>query len=272
MISYKIINTKDFTWEPTFNFSYNKSDIVALYGNLSQITLDNPRSQTVNVVDQIGHPASELQAIAYARNPSGQIVYSNQGLPVVDADTTGATRYKNMGTGISPTVVGLTNSFRYKRFTLDILVDAKFGGVIYSGTNALAYRYGLSKGTLPGREGGVVGAGVTQDLHTPNTVSVNATTYYQNLYNFGEPFVYSSNFIKLRSITLDYSISPKIFGPKTPFKSITLSAVGRNLWTIMKKTPNIDPESTYNNGNAQGLEFAGFPITRTMGLNLNVKF
>ena len=265
-ISYRIINQKNFTWEPAFNFSYNKSNIVQLYGNLTQITLDNPRSQTVNVVDEIGKPSSELQAIAYKRTPGGQIVYNAQGLPDV------ATTNKDMGTGISPTVMGISNSFRYNRFTLDILVDGKFGGVIYSGTNALAYRYGLSKGTLPGRESGVVGAGVQEDLHTANNVNVNATTYYQNLYNFGEPFIYSSDFIKLRSMTLDYSVPVSGFGPKQPFKSITVSLVGRNLWTIMKHTPNIDPESTYNNGNAQGLEFAGFPITRTFGLNLNLKF
>ncbi len=219
----------------------------------------------MNIVDQIGKPYAEIQAQAYNRNPAGQIIYNATGLP--DATVT----YKDMGSGVSPWVGGITNSFRYKRFTLDILVDGKFGGFIYSGTNALAFRYGLAKATLPGREGGVVGKGVMEDGQTPNAKNVNATTYYQNLYGFGEPFVYSSDFIKLRSLTLDYSLPVKSWG-KTPFKSATISVVGRNLWTIKKKTPNIDPESTYNNGNAQGLEFTGMPITRTMGVNLNLKF
>ena len=100
---------------------------------------------------------------------------------------------------------------------------------------------------------------------------IAAETYYVDLYNFGEPFVYSSDFIKLRSVTLDYSFPSTMIG-RTPFKSITLSLVGRNLWTIMKHTPIIDPESTYNNGNAQGLEFGSAPVTRTLGLNLNLKF
>jgi hypothetical protein len=233
---------------------------------LKQLTLDNPRSQTVNIVDEEGKPVSEIQAIAYQRNPAGQIVFNAQGNPVAAATN------KDIGPGIAPVTTGITNSFRYKSWTLDILVDGKFGGYLYSGTNALAFRYGLSKETLPGRETGVVGAGVTTDLHTPNAVNVPAETYYSNLYNFGEPFVYSSNFIKLRSLTLDYSVPVKAFGSKQPFKSITVSLVGRNLWVISKKVPNIDPESTYNAGNAQGLEFAGMPITRTMGINLNLKF
>jgi hypothetical protein len=40
----------------------------------------------------------------------------------------------------------------------------------------------------------------------------------------------------------------------------------------MKHTPIIDPESTYSNNNAQGQEFAGLPVTRTIGVNLNLKF
>jgi hypothetical protein len=152
-----------------------------------------------------------------------------------------------------------------------MLIDGKFGGVIFSGTEGLAYRYGLSKGTLPGRETGVVGQGVVEGGQTPNTKNVQAEAYYVNLYNFGEPFVYSSDFIKLRSLSLDYSIPARSFR-NTPFKSITVSVVGRNLWTIIKHTPNIDPESTYNNGNAQGLEFTGMPVTKTMGVYLNVKF
>jgi hypothetical protein len=34
----------------------------------------------------------------------------------------------------------------------------------------------------------------------------------------------------------------------------------------------VDPESTYNSGNGQGLEMFGVPPTRSYGLNLMVKF
>jgi hypothetical protein len=53
---------------------------------------------------------------------------------------------------------------------------------------------------------------------------------------------------------------------------MNISLVGRNLAIIKKHTPNIDPESNYNNSIAQGLELAGVPPTRTYGINLNVKF
>ena len=134
----------------------------------------------------------------------------------------------------------------------------------------MAMRYGLSKATLAGRETGIGGQGVSS-AGGANTKVVDAQTYYNNLYNFAEPFVFSSDFIKLRSIILDYSIPSKVFG-KTPFKGATIGIVGRNLWTIMKHTPIIDPESVYTNNNAQGQEFAGLPATRPIGVNLNLKF
>ncbi len=270
LLSYKIIASHSFVWDASVNFGYNKSKVEALYGDLTQITADNARTQTAYIADKIGKPYSELQVVAFARNSAGQILNDTAtGLPVQ------ANGLKDMGTGVSPWTTGFSNSFSYKRLTLNILIDAKFGGVIFLGTQALAYRYGLAKETLPGRMTGIAGPGVENinggQSSTPNTKILPAETYYVNLYNFGEPFVYSSDFIKLRSLSLDYSFSPKLF--HTPvFKSAVLSLVGRNLWTIMKHTPNIDPETTYNNGNAQGLEFASTPLTRSLGLNLNLKF
>jgi len=265
LISYKIINTTNFAWEPSFNFAYNKSNIVTLYSGLKQITVDNARTQTAYIAQEIGKTYDEIQVDAYQRNPSGQIINSSTGLPNT------ATTLRDMGTGVPPWTLGLNNTFNYKHWRLTFLIDGKFGGKIFDGDEALAYRYGLAKKTLPGRLTGIISPGVGPDGKTANTVVIAAETYYQQLYNFGEPFVYSSDFIKLRSVTLDYSFPSTMIG-KTPFKSITLSLVGRNLWTIMKHTPIIDPESTYNNGNAQGLEFGSAPVTRTLGLNLNMKF
>jgi TonB-linked SusC/RagA family outer membrane protein len=263
MVSYRFGNK--FTYEPGLNFAYNDSRIVQLYQGLNTIIVDNARTQTADVSQVVGQHYDELQVQGYQRNSAGQIINASTGLPLA------ATAYTNKGTGVSPFTTGLNNNFHYKHWSLNVLVDAKFGGVIFDGDEALAYRYGLAKKTLPGRLTGIVAPGVGPDGKTPNSVLIAAETYYTNDYNFGEPFVYSTDFIKLRSVQLDYSFPAAWFG-NSIFKGASLSVVGRNLWTIMKHTPIIDPESTYNNGNAQGLEFASAPATRTLGLNLNVKF
>ncbi len=264
LISYKVGNNSGLTWEPSFNMAYNKSNVVQIYKSLDKLFIEEPRPRSSAIYQVVNKPFAQILGNGFLRDSkSGQVIFNAQGLPETQSLT-------SFGSGISPWTLGITNSFHYKNFGFSFLIDAKYGGHIFSGTNALASRYGLSKATLPGRETGVVGKGVTES-GAPNAVVVDAETYYSNLYNFAEPFVYSSDFIKLRQVIFDYTIPSRVFG-KTPFKAVVISLVGRNLLTLMKHTPIIDPESTYTNSNAQGQEFAGLPATRTMGLNLNLKF
>ena len=77
--------------------------------------------------------------------------------------------------------------------------------------------------------------------------------------------------IKLRQVTLGYTFT-KGFLTGTPFNGVTVSAVGRNLWTIKKYTDNIDPESGFANSVAYaGIEGTSLPSTRTYGINVNFK-
>lgn len=264
LLNYDIIKSQNFSWNSSFNFAYNKNRVISLYGDLQNLQVGDPaRSQAAYVFQEIGQPFSLIKGFAYKRDASGNVVYDAQGLPL-------KSDLVSYGTGVSPITLGFNNSFRYKGIGVSFLIDGKFGGHIYSGTNALAYRYGLHAETLAGRETGVVGQGVNQKGE-PNAINVPAQQYYQNLYNFAEPFIYSSDFLKLRQVIIDYTIPARLLN-KMPFKAASVSIVGRNLAILMKHTPNIDPESTYNNTNAQGLEFAGSPPTRSMGINLNLKF
>jgi len=86
-----------------------------------------------------------------------------------------------------------------------------------------------------------------------------------------DKFIYDASFIKLRQLTFGYSV-PKSMLTKLPFQTVTLSVVARNLAILYKKTPNIDPESSYTSSNAQGLDYFGMPPTRTYGFNLRMTF
>ncbi len=264
LLTYKAGNSKNFGWEPSFNMSYNKNNVVQIYQTLDKLFVEEPRPRVSAIYQVINKPFAQILGNAFKRDAkTGEVIFNAQGLPLTEG-------LKSFGSGISPWTMGFNNTFRYKQFSFSFLVDAKFGGYIYSGTNALAYRYGLHKETLVGRETGVIGKGVNE-AGQPNTVVVAAQTYYSNQYNFAEPFVYSSDFVKLRQLIFDYTVPARVFG-KTPIKAATISIVGRNLWTILKYTPIIDPESAYSASAAQGQEFAGLPFTRTIGVNLNLKF
>ena len=75
--------------------------------------------------------------------------------------------------------------------------------------------------------------------------------------------MYDASFGKLRQLTFGYSFPPKVLN-KTPFKTLTLSFVARNLAILWKHTENIDPESSYSSGNGQGLDYFGMPQAAIM--------
>ena len=281
MVNAVPIHTKDFNWNSTFNIAYNSSDVKYLGKdgtgeNIKRLTLDGATSRLGNVSVQniLGHPYGELVGYEYKRTPDGQVIFEN-GLPVHSDEV------QVLGNGVYKVTGGWRNEFTYKNITLAFLIDFKAGAKLFSGTNLSLYSNGLHKNTLQGRgadgKGTMVGDGVMSDGkggYVKNTVAVSAQDYWQAItnQNIAEEFVYNASFIKLRELSIGYTLPQAWLNKQTLIKGVTLSLVGRNLWTILKHTDNIDPESAYNNGNAQGLELNGYPATRNVGFNVNVKF
>jgi len=260
------VNTKDFTWNTSINLANNTSKVLSL-GGAKSMTIDGAEAAgNVSIKNIVGERYGKIVGYKYKTDANGNRMFDEKGLPVRSDEQ------EVLGDGVYKLTGGFKNDFTYKDFSLSFLLDFKFGAKLFSGTNMNLYSTGLHKNTLEGREGGIVGEGVNK-AGEKNTVNADAQTYWQYIASQGisEEFVYSADFIKLRELSIGYTL-PKSLLSKTPVKSIHISLVGRNLWTIMKHTPNIDPESAYNNTNGQGLELNGYPVTRNIGFNLNVKF
>ncbi|HVI47619.1 MAG TPA: SusC/RagA family TonB-linked outer membrane protein [Chitinophaga sp.] len=263
LVSVVPVKTKDFTWTTSFNYTKNNNKVIELAPGQEDMQIDQSRTDNAFIKHVVGLPVSQVMAFDYLKDSKGNLILNSDGLPQQDSKLTA------MGTGVAPTSGGWNNEFNYKRFGLSFLIDFKSGGVIYSGTNALSYGFGLHKETLNGREGGVTVKGVDANGKDVSK-TVPAQTYYGALQAISALHVYNADFIKFRSVSLTYYFPASAFNNK--IGGLSLSLVGRNLFYISKHTPNIDPESSYNNSNAQGLEYAGVPTTRSIGLNLNVKF
>ncbi|MEP7256995.1 MAG: hypothetical protein ABI687_01370, partial [Flavitalea sp.] len=81
------------------------------------------------------------------------------------------------------------------------------------------------------------------------------------------------DFIKLRQVTIGYTITEKTLGRLPLFSAIQISLVGRNLVTLMKNSDNIDPEANFaSNVRYSGIEGTSLPSTRSFGINANFKF
>lgn len=255
-------------WDLSFNMAYNENEVVKISPGLTSLTGGQPRTQNARVNHYEGQPYGMIAGFKIKEDASGNKVYNNaSGLPIQST-------IMPLGRGVPPLTLGLTNSLRYKAFNMSFLVDGKFGAKIYTSTNAYGTRFGLDKRTVENgvRESGVTVKGVDQN-GAPFTKLLSAQDYFQGIaYSITDEFVYDADFIKLRQLTLGYSL-PSNLVAKTPFQSASLSLVARNLWMIYNQTPNVDPESSYSiSGSSYGLENFGVPPTRSFGLNLLVRF
>ncbi|QEC79872.1 SusC/RagA family TonB-linked outer membrane protein [Mucilaginibacter ginsenosidivorax] len=258
------IKGKDFTWSPSFNFTYVKNKVLETDKTGANIGLGTYRPLNATTAFVKGLAGPQILANDYARDANGNIIFDTNGIPTTTARIP-------MGSVIPKFYGGLNNDFSYKNFNLGFLIDYRFGNKVLSATNYYSIFRGLNKMTLVGREGGVVGQGVTT-TGAANTVNVPAETYYQALARGVSALnVLDGSFIKLRQVTFGYTFG-KNYLANTPLSSITFSLVARNLWTIMKHTDNIDPESNFAPGiNYAGIEGTSVPAVRTYGFNLNFK-
>lgn len=271
LINATPVKASDFTWDVSFNFARNISNVKSLGTNASGdpiefLNLEEARSRQERIRHYVGQ---QLGVIAGYKQKmiNGQPVYDVDGYPVRGD-------FEMIALGRHPISAGLTNSFSYKNFTLSFLIDMRQGGSMMSGTNLGLYGVGLHKGTLEGRESGLTVTGVTE-AGEPNTWQIAPTDvdqYYSRYGQITENFVYNSSFGKLRNLSFGYRIPAKLL-EKTPLNSLKLSAVGRNLAVLWSNVPNIDPESGYTaSGNSQGLEYFSMPSTRNLGFNLSASF
>lgn len=299
MVNVIPIETNDFSWDFTFAGAYNVTKVLSLLDDTpgSNITVG---THVFNgwVQQIVGQEMGQIVGFGYRRygydpatnvpldpesvaNPEniGKIMIGSNGIPLA------TTRPIPFGSALPKWTGGFTNTFNYKGISLSVLIDFKLGGKMLSGTNFNAYRHGLHKATLVGRDNLTSDLGVTDPggwvLNTDgvdangvtNAKAAKVEDYYSVVRGSGlvEPVIYDAGFWKLRQITLGYDFT-KFLPENLPIKGVRLSLFANNVFMLKKWVDNIDPESFgYTSDNVVGLESPGVPTTRSMGFNLNVK-
>jgi TonB-linked SusC/RagA family outer membrane protein len=270
------IRNDNFSWNTSFNLGYNDSKIVHTDEEETPINVDGSLSRSKNAI--ISHIVGEHYGVifgsSYKRDDNGNILYDISGSipkPIQGEN-------KILGQGVAPYTLGFSNTFEYKNLALSFLIDGKFGGQVHSGTNRELMMRGLHKKTLEGRENGLEVSGIDDATGQSFTMTVapeNLRTYYgiiaEENSGIAEEFIYSTDFIKFRELSLSYNLPKKIL-ENIFVSNLRLSLIGRNLFYISKKIDNVDPEAALNNLNSQGIERFGIPSTRSLGFSLNVKF
>ncbi len=282
VIGFVPVKTNDLTWDVSFNFAKNDNRLVKLIegvdnfiftttnsGNLVvQATVDGTEIDGEKVEGHFG----DIYGTELMRNDAGQLVVDATGHPQKTGKKVYLGNYQPDWTG------GMFNVINYKNLAFKFLIDARIGGQLYSGTDARLDASGVSKRTLAGREDGIVVDGVVntgtadEPVWEKNTVNIPIEEYFGSISGAASEYIYDQTNIRLREVSLTYKM-PSSFFSKIGIKDVSIGLVGRNLMFFKNSLENFDPESTYSTSNfAQGVLFYNLPSTKSLGVNLRVKF
>jgi TonB-linked SusC/RagA family outer membrane protein len=285
------VRTTNFSWDINLNWSKNLNKVISLYPGVDNYQLGSFQSG-VSVNARVGQPYGILEGSDYTYLNGERVVNPANGRYV---KTT--TSNNDLGKAAPDWKGGIQNTFTYKSWRFSFLVDMSQGGHIWS----LDMYYGLATGLYPetavnndlgnpvrnpivwadpadptkgyaATSGGFINPGVN-----PNGEKNKARISAANYGSFGylripdAAFSYDASYIKLREVSLSYSIPPTILR-NFFIKGVDLSVVGSNLWIISKHLPYGDPESGLGAGNLMGYTTGSLPSTKDLGFNIRLTF
>jgi hypothetical protein len=281
-----------------FNWAMNRNKVSKLFPGVEKILIAGFTNGEVDAFE--GKPFGQIFGSIYQRAgsapndkslPSGELLINDDpshdgfGMPIVSQ--------QNAIIGnVNPDWQGsVINNLTFKGVTLGFQVDVREGGDIWNGTRGALSYFGTSgesanRGetkTFNGLKGHLNASG--QVVHfdaggnevlgpgAPNSSAVQLNQFYWQ--NLGSSFigpteinVEDGSFVKLRQVSLGYTLPKSITG--RTFRTVSITVFANNIILHTNYT-GVDPETSLAGpANGQGLDYFNNPGIKTYGFRLNV--
>jgi TonB-linked SusC/RagA family outer membrane protein len=297
-LSTKNIKSKRFSWESSFNISFNKNKVLALNDNepfmLNTMAWDGNYNGTPLYRTEIGKPAASFWGLIW----DGVYQYSdfNESSPGVyvlkDEITTngnprssikpGDIKFRDltndgivnsddrtvMGRSLPIHVGGFTNNFAYKNFKLNVFFQWSYGNDIMN-ANRIYFEGGYNVRALTNQ------FAYYNNRWTPENQNTNIPRagLAGGESGAGPNGVYSSytledgSYLRLKTVSLDYNI-PSKYLKHIKVQSLSLGCSAQNLFTWTNYS-GLDPEVAVNNSIlTPGFDFSAYPRASTIVFSL----
>ncbi len=243
------VDTKDFTWNVSYNMTWQKMKVK----NLSLIeggsTTNTPVGPTID--------SYNFQVLSEGYAPYMFYVYhqlydEKTGKPIegayADLNNDGVINSSDLYRYHSPSpdlIFGLSTSLRYKKWNLGMSFRANVGNYVYNGM-------AMNSGAW---------STVSYNSYQLNNLSSSyLETGFQNRQYLSDYYVENASFLKMDNISLGYN-----FGKIDNRCSLNISAMVQNVFCITKYS-GVDPEVP------NGMDVSFYPRPRTFSLSLGLDF
>jgi TonB-linked SusC/RagA family outer membrane protein len=293
-ISGKPIQTRNFVWESSLNIAGNRGTVGSIHTSLpilyvTSVQVGNAKAASFENGNFMGISGSR-----WNRTDDGKVILDQWGMPTTDNQTThDIANREPQFTG------GFNNSLQYKNWNLSFLIDFRKGGAVYNGTEYWMTQNGMSLRTA-NRESltisGVVNTGTADNpVYEDRTFTFDAAGTYpisdtdsqsgsyiiQQYWNDhylknSANFVTETNWLRLRSVSLSYSVPKQLLAKTKAIKACSVSVTGTNL-LLLTNYKGLDPETSaagsgVGGSGSVGIEYCNVPSTAGISFGINLKF
>jgi len=296
---------KTYRWDIGVNFANQFSKVESLYPGITEIVTD-PGRQGWSIRAKEGERTNQIWATDYLRDDNGNRIVGDDGLYTMNPDekiSLGNSQpdimggiftdfyYKNFNVHVGldfsygGRVISMSNYYLLASGTVKETLanrDESKGGLAYYIADGKKIKWEHNKATPNGEtlyHDGMILNGVMWDEESKTYVkneNIGSTqSYWRQLWHDNDnsylqpDFIYKNNYIKLREISLAYTL-PKKISDAIKLQKVTFSLTARNLFYLYKSIKNIDSEGTQ--GTNTIVEYSNFPTQRSWGFGVNVSF
>ena len=298
------IKTSNFNWDINANYSTYKETLDAIYGSETGLALNNH-------IYKVGDRLDAIYGSAFVRDAANNIVWSG-GTPL--RAPSDITNNKFLGFANPDYIFGISNKFTFKNVSFGFQIDGRIGGNIYdqiyhdgmNGGTSIESTQGLigaarlaewqttANGTVaqtakyvgpgvkivsgtPTYAGGVI-TNLSALTFAPNDVAAKVQTI-AGASGYGgvdEYWMTNRSFVKLREVSIAYSLPANALVKMKYIKGATFSLMGRNLlYWADRKDQDLDQFAAGYNDSDRSLQKGAIlqsATARRFGFNISLNF
>jgi iron complex outermembrane receptor protein len=215
------IQTRDFTWNLSYNMSYNKNTVTKLtrvnnaeYGGIAGGDISGGTGNTVETTN-IGYPAWSFYVYQQAYNSKGQPI---EGV-YVDRNGDGIINSQDLyvdHNGAPSVTMGLSSRMTWKKWLLTFTLRSELNNYVYNNVQSNM---------------GFLNNSYDPSPFLKNILSSALTTNFKNAQYLSDYYVQNASFLKMDNASLGYTVN----------KYLTVTATVQNVFTITNYK-GLDPE------------------------------
>ena len=273
-LSQDIIQSRDFSWTATANFSLNRGKVNSLPEDMVEI--QGTQYGDIFPTSYLHGSSTALSGKDYLRNDNGDIICDENGYPKINPS-----KSVLIGNREPKFLLGFGSNFTWKDLSISFLIDGRVGGDVANITGRSLLSNGQSYILENYRNREAVFKGVVEQpdgSYVPNTKAIilDQQTISNYFYNVSSNFIEDGSYIRLSYVTIGYDFSKfmKKLGASNPVKGLKCSLTGRNLFLLTKYTGS-DPQIMVSAGSgtgSMGIDQYSVPSLRTFNFNVNLTF